>query len=55
MHPAYTSRDCPNCGARTPQEHYRVHRCTASGAPPLDRDFNAARNVLVRAFEPEPA
>ena len=46
VHPAYTSQDCSNCGARTPQEHYRVHRCTACGAPPLDRDVNAARNVL---------
>ena len=50
VHPAYTSQDCSNCGARTPQfEHYRVHRCTACGAPPLDRDVNAARNVLVRS------
>ena len=55
VNPAYTSQTCSNCGARTPQEHYRVHRCTACGAPPLDRDINAARNVKVRAFGPEPA
>ena len=55
VNPAYTSQTCSSCGARTPQEHYRVHHCTACGAPPLDRDINAARNVQVRAFGPEPA
>ena len=55
VNPAYTSQTCSNCGARTPQEHYRVHRCSACGAPPLDRDVNAARNVKMLAFGPEAA
>ena len=50
VNPAYTSRTCSSCGERTPQRHYRVHHCTACGAPLLDRDINAACNVEARAF-----
>ncbi len=47
--PACTSRSCSGCGARTPHLQYRVHSCQDCGAV-LDRDVNAARNILARAF-----
>ncbi len=47
--PAYTSRICSACGAHTPQARYRIHECGSCGSL-LDRDVNAARNVLARAF-----
>ena len=62
VNPAYTSRICSACGARTPQQRYRVHECgncvlaldrdvnAARNVLALDRDVNAARNVLARAF-----
>ena len=54
VNPAYTSRTCSSCGARTPQRHYRVHDCAECGTS-LDRDINAARNVEARAFGAEPS
>ena len=52
VNPAYTSRTCSRCGARTPQRRYRVHDCAECGSL-LDRDVNAARNVQARAFGTE--
>ena len=46
MNPAYTSQTCSNCGARTPQEHYLVHRCTACDAPP--RAATSTRRAMCR-------
>ena len=47
--PAYTSRSCSGCGASTPQRRYRVYDCPRCGLV-LDRDVNAARNILARAY-----
>ena len=49
VNPAYTSRTCSGCGASAPQERYRVYGCPDCGLV-LDRDVNAARNILARAF-----
>ena len=49
VNPAYTSRTCSGCGASAPQERYRVYGCPDCGLL-LDRDVNAARNILARAF-----
>src|SRR5258706_929537 len=47
--PKYTSQDCSKCGTRVPKAlSVRVHECTSCGEV-LDRDVNAARNVLHRA------
>lgn len=44
--PAYTSRDCSGCGARIPKSlSVRTHVCTSCGLV-LDRDENAALNIL---------
>jgi putative transposase len=44
--PAYTSQDCSGCGARVGKSlSVRTHRCPACGLV-LDRDANAARNML---------
>lgn len=46
IHPAYTSQDCSDCGKRVPKTlSVRVHVCTYCGLV-LDRDVNAARNIL---------
>jgi len=46
----YTSQDCSGCGARVPKTlSVRTHSCTACGLV-LDRDWNAARNVLARGL-----
>ena len=45
--PKYTSQDCSECGARVSKSlRVRIHRC-ACGCK-LDRDVNAARNILAR-------
>lgn len=49
VNPRYTSRECSNCGQRTPQSEYRTYRCGVCGME-FDRDTNAARNVEQRAF-----
>jgi putative transposase len=46
--PAYTSQDCSGCGERVPKSlSVRTHVCPACGLV-LDRDANAARNILWR-------
>jgi putative transposase len=46
--PAYTSQDCSGCGARIQKSlSVRTHVCTNCGLI-LDRDENAARNILWR-------
>ena len=55
VNPSYTTMDCSNCHARAKQRlslSERTFQCPACGAS-LDRDLNAARNVLARAgFHP---
>ena len=44
--PAYTSQDCSGCGARVQKSlSVRTHLCPSCGLV-LDRDANAARNIL---------
>jgi putative transposase len=46
VNPAYTSQDCSRCGQRVPKPlSERVHVCPCCGLV-LDRDVNAARNIL---------
>ncbi|WIG59051.1 MAG: Mobile element protein [Ktedonobacterales bacterium] len=46
VEPAYTSQDCSGCGTRVRKSlSVRTHVCTACGLV-LDRDENAARNIL---------
>ncbi|HLZ24936.1 MAG TPA: transposase, partial [Ktedonobacterales bacterium] len=48
VNPAYTSQDCSGCGARIQKSlSVRTHVCTTCGLI-LDRDENAARNILWR-------
>lgn len=49
--PKYTTMDCSVCGARlktTLELHVRTYQCEQCGMT-LDRDVNAARNMLIRA------
>jgi putative transposase len=47
--PHNTSQDCSCCGSRVPKTlHDRLHSCRDCGLV-IDRDLNAARNVLHRA------
>lgn len=49
--PRYTSQDCSACGERVPKAlAVRVHRCPHCGLV-MDRDANAARNILRRGLE----
>ncbi|MGA2790933.1 MAG: zinc ribbon domain-containing protein [Candidatus Bathyarchaeia archaeon] len=51
VHPPGTSAKCSICGsrmARTPEEN-RTLRCPSCGAS-VDRDVNAARNILARGM-----
>ncbi len=44
--PQYTSQDCSGCGTRVPKSlSIRTHVCSSCGLV-LDRDENAARNIL---------
>jgi putative transposase len=46
-----TSKMCSMCGEKTKKTLWdRVHRCPACGLV-LDRDINAARNILIKATE----
>ncbi len=46
VHPAYTSQDCSGCGERIQKSlSTRTHVCTSCGLV-LDRDENAARNII---------
>ena len=48
--PRYTSQDCSRCGERVQKDlSVRVHNCPKCGLQ-LDRDHNAALNVLQRAI-----
>lgn len=48
--PYGTSQDCSNCGARVPKTlSIRLHECHKCGLE-MDRDENAARNILDRAL-----
>ena len=47
--PYDTSQDCSGCGMKVPKElRDRLHECTDCGLV-IDRDLNAARNILHRA------
>jgi putative transposase len=47
---AYTTQDCSQCGTRVPKLlSERTHRCPSCGLV-LDRDLNAARNILQKAI-----
>ena len=47
--PTNTSQECSNCGTMVPKGlHERVHDCPRCGVI-VDRDLNAARNLLKRA------
>ena len=49
--PAKTSIDCSGCGTAAPKTlSDRIHRCPNCGLT-MDRDENAARNVLFRALQ----
>ncbi len=48
INPAYTSQDCSGCGQRVQKSlSVRTHACASCGLV-LDRDENAARNILWR-------
>ncbi len=49
VNPAGTSQHCSSCGAKVPKAlSERRHECAACGLS-LQRDVNAARNILHRA------
>lgn len=51
VEPAYTSQDCSACGTRVKKSlSARTHRCSGCGLV-LDRDHNAAINILARALD----
>ncbi|MBO8138110.1 MAG: IS200/IS605 family element transposase accessory protein TnpB [Desulfotomaculum sp.] len=51
VNPSGTSQECSQCGKTVPKDlSVRVHRCPHCGLV-LDRDVNAARNILKRALE----
>ncbi len=51
VEPAFTSQDCSACGTRVKKSlSTRTHLCPGCGLV-LDRDHNAARNILARALE----
>jgi len=53
VEPAFTSQDCSACGTRLKKSlSVRTHLCTACGLV-LDRDHNAAINILARADRTE--
>lgn len=50
VNPSGTSQECSRCGATVAKDlSVRVHRCPHCGLI-LDRDVNAARNILARAM-----
>ncbi len=51
VNPAYTSQDCSSCGERVPKAlKERVHFCPCCGLR-LDRDTNAAMNILTLGMD----
>ena len=54
VHPAYTSQDCSDCGHRLKKAlSMRRHQCPSCGLN-IDRDENAARNILRLGLQPQP-
>ena len=54
VNPAYTSQMCSGCGEIVEKSlSIRIHECPSCGLV-LDRDVNAARNILKLAFENPP-
>lgn len=51
VNPAFTSQDCSRCGARTNPGSSETYTCAACGLV-LDRDVNAAKNILARGAVP---
>ena len=49
VNPAYTSQDCSRCGGRTDCGASETFTCAACGSV-IDRDHNAAKNILARAL-----
>lgn len=50
VEPAFTTQDCSACGTRVKKSlSVRTHRCPSCGMV-LDRDHNAARNILAKAL-----
>jgi putative transposase len=50
VNPAYTSQRCSGCGELVPKDlDTRIHACPHCGLV-LDRDVNAARNILQAAL-----
>lgn len=55
VNPSGTSQECSNCGKTVPKDlSVRLHECPHCGLV-LDRDVNAARNILKRALALEAA
>ncbi len=53
--PRYTTQDCSGCGFRVKKTlSIRTHLCPECGLV-LDRDWNAALNILLAALEWAPA
>ncbi len=53
VEPAFTSQDCSACGVRVKKSlSVRTHICPGCGLV-LDRDHNAARNILAAAYRTE--
>jgi putative transposase len=51
VEPAFMSQDCSACGTRVKKSlATRIHLCSCCGLV-LDRDHNAALNILTRALE----
>jgi putative transposase len=48
VHAAYTSQDCSRCGSRNDCGSNEIYTCAACGLV-IDRDVNAANNILARA------
>jgi len=50
INPSFTSQDCSRCGARVKKSlSTRTHVCGCGAA--LDRDWNAAINILIKALD----
>jgi putative transposase len=50
--PNHTSQACSACGSLVPKDlRVRMHQCPDCGLM-LDRDVNAARNILLKSFPP---
>lgn len=54
VNPAYTSQACSGCGSLVEKDlSVRVHKCPHCGLT-VDRDINAARNILYKAVNYKP-